>query len=105
MKTSKNDISEKRKQELCLQCMECCKVLAFPALYCTSNRNFVEFYRARECAIIATDSLPTVIVESVCPKLTEEGCSIYNKRPRWCREYDGRLDPVMKHVCLWGKEK
>lgn len=102
---SKNDISETRKQELCLKCMECCKVLAFPALYCMNNRNFTQFYYNRGCSIIATESLPVVIVESTCPHLTDNGCTIYDSRPKWCREYDGRLDPVMRHVCLWGKEE
>lgn len=99
---SKNDTSE--KELLCLKCMECCKALAVQAPYCIDNKEFVEFYQARGCSIIATKSLPIIVIDNPCPHLTERGCSIYHKRPEWCRLYDGRKDPIMRHVCLWGKE-
>lgn len=103
---SKIDTSERqRREDLCLQCMECCKIIAVQAPYCIDNKDFVEFYHTRGCAIIATKSLPVIVIENKCPHLTDKGCDIYNRRPEWCRMYDGRIDPVLRHVCLWGKGK
>lgn len=40
-----------------------------------------------------------------CPKLTEHGCSIYDKRPLACRVFDGRKHIVSKDFCLWDKNE
>ena len=97
---SKIDTSLTRS-ELCLKCMECCKVIAVRAAINPDFGPTTEFYEARGCSIVKTSSLPMVLIPYPCPHLTDIGCDIYKTRPLACRAYDGRKDPVMAYVCLW----
>lgn len=99
----KKDLTTATKQRLCLSCMECCKIVAVRAAINPENELTRSFYSARGCRILPTDHLPLVIIPFPCPNLTDTGCSIYGKRPLACQMYDGRNDPIMKHICLWGK--
>ena len=99
----RGDISTAVKQRLCLECLECCKVVAVRAAINPSNKRTREFYEARGCRIIPTEQLPLVVIPYPCPHLTSSGCNIYDKRPLACRLYDGREDPIMSRICLWGK--
>jgi Fe-S-cluster containining protein len=76
-----------------------------PAAYRPDYKEALEFYKTRGCKLVYADGLMLVAMEYVCPHLTPEGCSIYEDRPDWCRQYDGRKDPVVAEKCLWGKEK
>jgi len=63
-----------------------------------------EFYRARECRLVKLKTGKIlVVVKSICPKLTSEGCSMYKDRPQICKDYDGRSSPAIKN-CLWRTE-
>ena len=96
------DLSDERKSELCLRCLECCKVLTFGFLY---NEEMEGFYRTRGCLTHKVEDMLFVEVDSWCQHLSFLGCTIYAERPESCRVYDGRRHPVLKDRCLWGKEE
>jgi Fe-S-cluster containining protein len=66
----------------------------------------LEFYIARGCRVLRCDvekdsSVYQIYVPYLCPHLREgEGCAIYEKRPLACIEYIGKLDPLVKEICL-----
>lgn len=105
----------RRKQELCISCQECCKVVVFivPQITATDKPAFVsgssvrrveEFYTARGFRVHRGKSLTDEIlieVPSVCPHLTEGGCDIYERRPKACRLFDGLRDTVLSKRCRW----
>ncbi len=95
-------LTEKRKSELCLKCLECCKILLFKV---ERNHLTIEFYKARGFKMHTVDNFSMVEIPSPCIYLTAFGCSIYPARPEACREYDGSTHPIMKEKCLWIKEK
>ena len=99
----RRDLTTGTKSKLCLECMECCKIVAVRAAINPLNKRTKEFYQARGCRIIPTDQLPLVVIPYMCPHLSPQGCLIYDRRPLACRLYDGRYDPIMSHICLWGK--
>jgi len=102
---SKIDIS--RKQELCLRCMECCKVIGIPSIYNPEYDQMIHFYTIRGCSIKKgglDNSVAIVVVPYPCPELSPLGCKSYEDRPLWCRLYDGKIDPVVRDKCLWNKE-
>lgn len=84
--------------------MECCKVIAVRAAINPQHMQTKHFYETRGCKIIPTDVLPLIVIPYKCVHLTDAGCSIYDKRPAICRNYDGRKDPVMFYTCLWGRQ-
>lgn len=91
------------KSELCLKCMYCCKVITFCV---DASGDSLEFYKARGAIIHYDIKLPNKIYVTfpcVCPKLTPEGCSIYNKRPFACRIFDGSNYISTADHCLWNK--
>lgn len=65
----------------------------------------VKFYKTRGCRVEEHDGRTLVSVPIECPELTSFGCRIYPDRPMICRVMDGRLDPMTKDKCLWGKEE
>lgn len=89
--------------KICVECQECCKWLNFILAEETGKR-YKEIYLARGCIItpIGGGSV-SLMVPTICPHLTPQGCDIYATRPDHCREYDGRLDPFMKDKCLLGR--
>ena len=99
-----------KKQELCLSCMACCNVILIPlpplkrkamelTFYCDDA---VEFWRTRNCRPWIDDqAVDWMIIDYPCPQLGPKGCGIYENRPRYCRNYDGRLDPWIKKICKW----
>lgn len=103
----KSDVSRKR-QELCLQCLECCKVLGVPSIYNPEYTQMLEFYKRRGCEIVTSEgqkSFPIIVIPFPCPELTPFGCRVYNERPLWCALYDGRRDPAIRDKCLWSKDQ
>lgn len=105
------DVSEleKRKSELCLSCMECCKWLRFDCMAKDKRQAtlMAEFYKTRGCDVKLNkiSQMYTVIVNVPvkCPYLTEKGCSIYENRPNACRNYDGRKDVMIADKCKWNE--
>ena len=91
-----------KKKKLCLKCQACCKVLYIPTSF--PRKEDLEFYKARGVTFGNIKGVLHAIIPSVCPQLTKEGCSIYDKRPEACMYYDGRKDPLLKDICLWKKE-
>ena len=93
-----------KKQELCLQCMLCCKSLLFQV---SAARETVEFYKARGLKLYHPTCLSGnfiyVEVPHICQHLTEKGCAIYSKRPSSCAKFDGRTNIITQNTCLWPK--
>jgi Fe-S-cluster containining protein len=87
-----------KKQEACIKCQLCCKVLHFPV-----STGAVPFYEARGIKVIDDPEVGLFIeVPQSCHHLTKNGCSIYDKRPVACRVFDGSKDKLIKDRCLWG---
>jgi len=84
-------------QKICMQCKECCRWMTF--ILTRPTQSLLEAYRARGCKVKTINENFHIMVPSVCPHLSDFGCSIYHTRPRVCRDYDGRLDPVMCDRC------
>lgn len=95
---------EKRKSELCLSCLECCKYLTFALPSDVWGSRLQTFYYARGCKIWPTGNVVRMLVPSVCQHLNlSSGCGVYEDRPIVCREYDGRGDVFLKDTCKWNK--
>jgi Fe-S-cluster containining protein len=87
------------KNELCLKCMKCCKILSFTI---PSTPSTIEFYSARGVKIMYhLNNTITVSVPHVCSKLTDKGCSIYKNRPLSCKVFNGAKSLTTKDFCLW----
>jgi len=96
-------LDEAKKQKLCLQCMECCKILAIPADVFSPRA--IELYVTRGCWLASiSGGRRGVVIPYPCPHLTPKGCNIYEQRPQDCRDYNGTKDPLMKDKCLWIKK-
>jgi Fe-S-cluster containining protein len=63
------------------------------------------YYKKRGCIVesVGDDFDLAIMIPKDCPNLTTFGCKIYDARPGLCREYDGRLDPLMKKRCKLSK--
>ena len=87
------------KSKLCLQCMECCRYIGIVSVVNTPNER--NFYETRGFTVIDNAGFLVIIQQAICPHLKWNGCDIYETRPAYCRNYDGRKDPFMKNKCLW----
>lgn len=78
--------------ELCLDCLKCCKNLYIETQY-DYNDLLVEFFQARGCECINDKNNKLLIKINIeCPHLKQTGCDIYESRPIICREFDGLRD-------------
>ena len=91
----------RRKQELCLSCLECCKVIAFPLPIEYSKKHVLEFYKVRGWEVVNYNRFYLAVKKEVCPQLSINGCTIYDSRPETCKAYDGRYDPIVADKCKW----
>ena len=99
-------LDNKKKERLCLQCMECCKILAVPIPWKEHvTPEAIAFYLTRGCWFAPiSGGRRGLVIPFQCPHLTPEGCDIYENRPLACKEYDGTRDPLMSDKCLWIKK-
>jgi len=97
-KSLEKSLKKKTKNELCLECMECCKIIKIPVgrFLDLDSRTF---YSARGIDIVNIDDVLWFVLPHTCEQLTPEGCRVYECRPKACRVYDGRKDPVVN--CKW----
>jgi Fe-S-cluster containining protein len=102
----KNKVELTGKQKLCLSCQRCCKTVHIITPYAPDNQDIIEFYTIRGFKVyqVPIDAERKEIrlmlsIEHPCPFLTPAGCAIYGKRPKVCRDYDGRQDPFVN--CAW----
>ncbi len=92
--------NDKLKSDLCLKCIECCKIMGF--YINAKDVEAVQFYDKRGCRLsLVTPEIISVTIDRVCPELSENGCKIYENRPRICKNFDGRLHNETKGICLW----
>ena len=91
-----------KKQALCLQCMKCCKIIAFPTLY-PNSPTVKNLYKERGWEVYWDSKREILFIygNHPCLHLGKNGCTIYGKRPKACRDYDGRNDGILKDECLW----
>ena len=88
---------DKKKSELCLACMECCKLIGFPFSF-PRTAAALEWAKARGLKIYRD----MVVLDHPCPHLDlVTGCDIYETRPLICREFDGRRSAALRGKCLW----
>lgn len=87
------------KEKLCLKCMACCKITVAPLVFPSDSKGAEAFYRARGYETGERRGQLCLILQIPCAQLTAFGCKMYNDRPKWCRQYDGRTDPFID--CLW----
>lgn len=95
-----------RKQKLCIECQKCCKNIAVythPDFYECSEKEVLAFYKMRGCDVQKENGAFLLSFPLPCPHLTLDGCSIYEKRPQTCREYNGIED--FGDGCLWSRLK
>lgn len=92
------------KQALCLTCLKCCKIIAFPTIY-NPSREVTQFYEMRGWKTHYDKQRDILFIygEQVCPHLTDKGCDIYLSRPAACVQYDGRHDGILHDECAWNK--
>jgi Fe-S-cluster containining protein len=101
--------TEKKKQELCIACQECCKCAAINIGYVphANLKDLEEFYETRGFRLVPNLSVSAiqylvVIPNARCKYLDDKrGCTIYPKRPLACKLYDGTRDPVVGNKCKW----
>ena len=95
------------KERLCLSCLKCCRELSIythPVLYSCPAEDIVEFYEARGFHVVRLEEDAVVLtIGQTCPHLTPDGCDIYERRPKVCREYSGIED--FGPGCLWSELK
>ena len=103
-------LTEQEKQELCIKCQACCRIVGIPLGLLTGNTigNQQEFYQARGIDVVLDTRYSAVnylaVIPMPCPQLTPKGCKIYKNRPKTCQLYDGTTDPLMTNYCLWREE-
>jgi|GEM_PF-1009936 Fe-S-cluster containining protein len=91
-----------KKQQLCIECKKCCTkvgVYTDPAIYELSEKDVVNFYKARGAAVTRSDNHLFIVFDLPCPHLAQNGCNIYEKRPKICRIYSGQEE--FGEECLW----
>jgi Fe-S-cluster containining protein len=80
-------------QRLCIECRKCCVDVQIDTAYENSDREAIEFYRKRGFQVIkGEDGYLVFEIAYPCPQLRQEGCGIYARRPKVCREYSGERD-------------
>ncbi len=90
------------KQRLCIECQRCCKdvaVYTHPDFYECSMKEVLNFYKMRGFRVQKEKGAYLLSLTFPCPHLTADGCSIYEKRPQSCRDYNGIED--FGDECLW----
>lgn len=94
---------KKNFSEICIKCHECCQWMTFiiNAENPVMTAQHREFYEARGCTVKVLEGggLMAIMVKTTCPHLLLGRCMIYDKRPKVCRDYDGRWDPNMRDKC------
>ena len=88
---------EKTRSELCLECMECCKV--FRVRIDSYLLRSIDLFEARGFRVLRYLDILWLVIPHVCNQLGENGCRIYKNRPLDCQYYDGRGDPAVN--CRW----
>jgi Fe-S-cluster containining protein len=90
----------------CLKCGQCCKLLAMhvPSFVAQREylRNMVKWYYEENFGMIYEALDDEVWMVFSCPNLKNNLCSIYNRRPRICRQYpfeNSFLKPDIASYC------
>jgi Fe-S-cluster containining protein len=96
---------DEAKTYLCTQCHECCKWITIQTYLkdIHPQMEFVKFYvEARKLTMMKTPRGVHLSIPHTCPHLIPGiGCDIYETRPASCRQYDGRIDFLLKDICKW----
>ena len=96
-----------KKQELCLQCMKCCKSVKIHTAYTDQDADAIYFFKVRgfKVSFMEHNNQTILMVEAdyPCPHLSENGCGIYATRPNACRVFDGEAE--LGTECAWSTLK
>jgi Fe-S-cluster containining protein len=96
---------EQTKSWLCVKCQQCCKWVSVQT-YLKDIHKTSEFYNfyieTRQLIMHKNHRGIHLSFQHTCPHLMPGiGCDIYDRRPLSCRQYDGRIDVLMKDTCKW----
>lgn len=93
------------KQKICIECRKCCVDVAFHTPYTNDREDVIDFYTVRGFEVTKErDGYLMITVNNYpCPKLTPEGCGVYETRPEVCKKFDGKK--VMGKECAWYGKK
>jgi Fe-S-cluster containining protein len=100
-------LSNRQKSELCIKCQECCKFIPISIPRQPESEQFnqlVEFFQVHGCKVRVFGDDIVVKIPSQCIHLAQDGCVIYEARPKVCREMDGLKDLAFIDSCLWRKD-
>lgn len=95
-------LSIMEEENICKECQRCCRYLTFVISKATYKMH-EDFWQVRGCKALITHGSDVVAlrVPSDCQHISKNvGCAIYHRRPAYCRNYDGRLDPFFKDLCV-----
>lgn len=73
--------------EKCIACQRCCKEISLHLAYAEDPR-LIGWLHARGARISHDRGLLVIQLPSVCPKLSDSGCTIYETRPAVCKNYN-----------------
>jgi len=83
----------------CIDCQVCCHYLTIPVG--KFDKDYIEFYKNFGLDMLEDDRVYLFVVPCSCQYITKEGCSIYENRPKVCRQQQ----PDMTDVICSYKEK
>ena len=87
------------KEQLCMKCQLCCKVLHFRIADDILN---AEFFMARGIKVMKVDNVGSFVeIPCDCQHLTAFGCKDYFNRPVACKMFDGSKNELLRERCLW----
>jgi len=78
-------------------CTECCKVMTFVVTPPDGQfAQYVNFYAARGGNLeLLTRNSFAVVVPSICPHVSDQGCDLGKNKPELCKKYDCRIDTFL----------
>lgn len=89
----------KLREKVCLSCQLCCTRTLMPVSL--RDKEEMAFYETKGFRFFSMDRRIFTVLYTKCPHLTKSGCKIYENRPKGCKDYDGRLDPLLTKACKW----
>ncbi len=90
------------RYDICIKCQACCKKFCMEVNGDAKTLELMaEFLQTWGFIIYPSedDKYFYAIINHPCKHITKEGCSIYLKRPLYCKTYEGLNDPGLKRFC------
>ena len=89
-KEGRTDLAKEIQKEFtdCKGCDKCCKYVLFEVAF-QNNYSYLEYLLYHNITLFVDKELKTIdaLIETVCNKLKDGKCSIYETKPQICNEY------------------